>query len=98
ELPLSVSASYGTGSELQAGFAGGVRQGGDAPGVLVTTTVEHDSLDTGGLGALGNQGADRLGLRGLVALATANRSVQGRRGREGVALHVVAQVIDDVKG
>src|SRR5690606_30841823 len=93
ELPLSVSASSGTGSELEPGFAGGVRQGGDAPGVLVATTVEHDGLDTGCLGALGAQGTALLGLRGLVALATADRAVQSGRGRHGVAL----QVVDDLR-
>src|SRR3954454_1228283 len=88
-LPLSFSASYAAprhkaasatgGSELEPGFAGGVGQGGDATGVPAATTVEHNGLDTCGLGALGDECADLARLRRLVfALVTADRGVQGR--------------------
>jgi hypothetical protein len=55
-------------SEGQAALAGGVGEGRDAAVVLVAGPVEHDGLDTRGLGALGDELADLLGLGGLVTL------------------------------
>src|SRR3546814_10435150 len=52
--------------ELQSGFAGGGSDRRDAPVVEVAATVEDDLVDTGGLGPLGQEGAD-LGGRVLVA-------------------------------
>src|SRR5690349_262184 len=48
--------------ELQAGFARGVRERLDPSVVAEARAVEHDSSDAGGLGALGDEAADDLGL------------------------------------
>ena len=63
ELPSSSSCSvecrrWSWRSERQPALAGAVGQGRDAAVVLVAGSVEDDSLDTGPLGALGDQLAD----------------------------------------
>src|SRR3954452_3142135 len=93
-------------SEVQSALAGTVGQGGDPPRVPVAATVEDDRGDTGGLGPLGDQGADLAGERGLVALRAAEAGVHGRgagqRATDGVVddLHVdVARAaVDDQAG
>src|SRR3546814_5271295 len=66
--------------ELQSGFAGGGSDRRDAPVVEVAATVEDDLVDTGGLGPLGQEGAD-LGGRVLVAGGAAAQVGLERRGR-----------------
>src|SRR5688572_3097986 len=52
----------GSGLEGQAALAGAVGQGLHAAVVLVAAAVEHGAVDTGSLGALGQQLAGPLGL------------------------------------
>src|SRR5277367_5876766 len=47
--------------ELEARFAGGLGQRLDAPVIHEPGTIERDLGDSGGLGALGDRAADRLG-------------------------------------
>src|SRR5688572_13329960 len=47
-------------SEIETALAGGVGQGLDPAMIHVGAPIEHDALDTGRLGALGDQRADRL--------------------------------------
>jgi hypothetical protein len=54
--------------ELESGFAGGVRQRGDPPRVLVATAVEDDLGHARGLGPLGEESADLAGQGALVTL------------------------------
>src|SRR3954466_15351622 len=82
--------------ELESGFAGGVRQRGDAPRVAVATAVEDDLGYTRGLGTLREEGADLAGDRALVTLGAPDGDVDGRRGRERVALEVVDHLGGDV--
>src|SRR3546814_14548097 len=65
--------------ELQSGFAGGGSDRRDAPVVEVAATVEDALVDTGGLGPLGQEGAD-LGGRVLVAGGGASQVCLERRG------------------
>src|SRR6056297_3732228 len=76
-------------SELQSCFTGGGRHGGDAAVVGEPASVEHDLVDTGGLGALGDQLA-HLG-RSVDARARVGTQVGlgGRRGGERGARVVV---------
>src|SRR4051812_34904212 len=61
--------------ELESGFAGGVREGGDPPGVLAAATVEDDLADAGGLGPLGHERPDLAGQVALGALAAPDGAV-----------------------
>src|SRR5262249_37160404 len=54
-------------SQGQPSLAGAVRDRRDPAVVLVAATVEHHGLDAGGLGPLGHELADLLGLGRLVA-------------------------------
>src|SRR3546814_317902 len=74
--------------ELQSGFAGGGSDRRDAPVVEVAATVEDDLVDTGGLGPLGQEGAD-LGGRVLVAGGAAAQVGLERRGRGDRATRAV---------
>ena len=69
-------------SKGQASLASAVRNGGDAAVVLVAATVEDDRVDTGSLGALGDELADLLGLGGLVTL-------------EDVLEQLVGEIVDE---
>src|SRR5690606_41364919 len=66
----------------QAGLAGAVGDGGHAAVVLVATAVEDDRVDAGGLGALGDQGADGAGLVRLRRLGAAEVRLHGGGRRE----------------
>ena len=55
---MHAAAGATSGSEVQPGLTGRVRQGGDAARVAVAGAVEDDRLDAGGLGTLGDQLAD----------------------------------------
>src|SRR4051812_9613753 len=76
-------------SEVQPTLASTVGQRRDATGVPVATTVEDDRSDAGGLGALGDQGADLTGQGGLVALGTLQAGVHRGRAGQGTAHGVV---------
>src|SRR5207248_5884258 len=65
--------------ELESGFAGGIGQGCDPPGVPVATTVEDHLADSGGLGPLRQQRAHLAGQLALGPFGTPDRAVQ--RGR-----------------
>ena len=54
--------------KLQSRFAGGIRQRLDAPVINVTAAIEHNFIDTLGLGALGNGLADIFGSRQVSTL------------------------------
>src|SRR3954471_17666409 len=87
--------SSGLGSsELEAGFPGGVGEGGDPAGVAVATPVEDHLGDAGGLGRLGDRGTDLPSLGGLVALA----QLEGGGGGQRDALAVVDQLDEQVPG
>src|SRR3954454_15194149 len=74
----SLSSHYP--SEVQAPFAGRIRERRYAPVVAVAATVEHDGVDAGGLGALRDELADGGRARLLVTRTTADAFVQrGRR-------------------
>src|SRR5687767_37237 len=84
-------------SEIQTSVAGGFSDRGDATVVGVATAIEHDSGDTGGLGALGDQCAHALG--GCHAAAAAGGAQVGLSGRscsQGVAAVVVDHLDRDV--
>src|SRR5579863_5373437 len=51
--------SQTTGSEIEPALAGGVGQGLDPAMIEIGAAVEHDPLDAGDLGALGDQLTDR---------------------------------------
>src|SRR3954454_3150239 len=85
-------------SEVQPALAGTVGQSRDAPGVPVATTVEHDRGDAGGLGPLGDQGADLAGQGGLVAVRALQAGVHRRRAGQGAAHGVVHDLDVDVPG
>src|SRR6266536_2902996 len=75
--------------ELESGFAGGVREGGDPPGVLVATAVEDHLADARRLGAVGQERTDLAGLVALGPLGAPDGAVQRRCRDEGTALGVV---------
>src|SRR3954463_13340374 len=95
-MRLSSSSSYRLRSELQAALAGAVRQGRDATGVLVAGTVEDHALDASGLGALGDELTDGLGLVGLGPGAGTQVRLEGGRGDQGLADGVVDDLGDHV--
>ena len=55
-------------SELEAGFTGGIGERLDPPVVPEPGSIEHDPLDPGGLGPLGDELADDRGLCDFVSL------------------------------
>src|SRR5258708_36886267 len=83
--PPRTSRAIGASSlERQPAFAGGVGQGLDPAMKHVAAAVEHHGLDAGGLAALGDQLADRLGgvdVGAALGLG-AQHLVAGRGGRE----------------
>src|SRR6478735_6283738 len=81
-------------SEREATLAGAVGERGDAPVVLVAGAVEDHALDTGGLGALGDELTDLAGLGGLVALEGADVGLHCARVRQ----RATDQVVDDLHG
>src|ERR1700712_1936173 len=83
-------------SELQPGATGAIGQSRDAAVVLVAATVEDDRGDPSGLGALGAQLADELGLGALVAVGRTQVRREGRRGGHGLADRVVHHLHGDV--
>src|SRR5690606_23951364 len=87
--------SAGSCSQGQAPLAGAVSDGGDTAVVLVAAAVEHDGLDTGLLGTLGDELADLAGLGGLVGVA--HRTQLGLGGR-GEGERVTDRVVDDLHG
>src|SRR3954471_6396951 len=97
-MRLSSSSSYRLRSELQAALAGAVRQGRDATGVLVAGAVEDHALDTGGLGALGDELTDGLGLVGLRSVVRAQVRLEGGRRHQRLADRVVDDLGDHVLG
>src|SRR5581483_8995998 len=58
----AIQGVQGSGLEAEAALAGAFGEGLDAAVVLVAAAVEHGRLDTGGLGALRQRGADLAGL------------------------------------
>src|SRR3954452_8390017 len=81
-------------SEIQPALAGGVGQGFHPAMIHIGAAIEHDALDPGRLGALGNQFADR-GRRclvgpGLQLLAHARIERRSRRER------MSGRVVDDL--
>src|SRR3954451_24469042 len=81
-------------SEIEPALAGGLGQGLDPAMIHIGAAIEHDALDAGRLGALGNQFADR-GRRclvgpGLQLLAHARIERRSRRER------MSGRVVDDL--
>src|SRR4051794_32539960 len=97
-MRLSSSSSYLLRSELQAALAGAVSQGRDSAGVLVAGTVEDHALDALGLGPLGDELTDGLGLVGLRAVGGAQVRLKGGRRDDGLADGVVDDLGDHVPG
>src|SRR5690606_11066183 len=64
-LALRLAHRKAYGLELQATLACAVRDRLDAAVIEEPTTIEHDSVNTCGLGALGDKLADSLGTGGL---------------------------------
>src|SRR3569833_1098982 len=81
-------------SELEAGFAGGVRQGLDAAVVEVAAAIEDHFLDLGRLATLGDQLADGLGriLRSAILDRALYVLVEGR----GCCQRPARRVVDDL--
>jgi len=68
-----------------------LRERGDATVILVTRGVEHDRVDPGGLGPLGDRRTDLLGGLdvGTRTQPVGDGAFARRRGDQGVALRVV---------
>src|SRR4051794_5878759 len=81
-------------SEIQPALAGGVGQGLDPAMIHIGAAIEHDALDAGRLGALGDQLADcrcrRLVGPGLQIAAQSRIERRGRRKR------VPGGIVDDL--
>src|SRR4051794_38676077 len=75
-------------SELQSALAGAVGHSRHASRVLVAGAVEDDRSDSGGLGAVGHELADALGLGGLVTVVAAQVGFHRRRRGDRVPLQV----------
>src|SRR6185437_6926160 len=87
--------------EIEAALAGGVGQGLDPAMEEIAAAVEDHRADTGRLGALGDELADRRrgGLVGAALEALAQALVDARRRRQGLALRVVDHLgIDVLRG
>src|SRR3954451_9810430 len=93
----SSCGSFRWPSELQATLASAVGQGRHATVVLVAGAVEDHALDAGGLGPLGDQAADQLGLVGLVTRlgpqVALHRGGLDQRLAEGVVDHLGTDVL-----
>src|SRR5437588_9838002 len=74
-------------SDRQAALAGALGQLADAAVVAVAAAVEHRALHAGGLGTLGQEAADALGLLHPAEVAHAGLG-PGRRGHRATALVV----------
>src|SRR4051812_4478257 len=85
-------------SQCQTAFAGAVRHRGHPAVVPVAAAVEDHGLDTGGLGALGDELADLARLDRLVAFQRPQIDLEGRRRGQRAADHVVDHLGDDVPG
>src|SRR5579883_1725235 len=87
-------------SELEAGLAGSVGQGADAPVIEVSVAVEDDPADSLGEERLGDGLTDLLGGVELLGLARlrANVARQGGGVRHGLARDVVHHLGVDVLG
>src|SRR5690349_4023453 len=98
ELPsLSQSRSWLLSrSEREAALTGAIGERSDAPVVLVAGAVEDHALDTGGLGALGDELTDLAGLDRLVAVEGAHVGLHRAGGSQGAADEVVDDLDADV--
>ena len=64
--------------------------------IQITITIKHDLLDAGGLGLLGDQGANLGGLFGLRDLFVLDAVLAGTGGSQGLADFVVNQLHIDL--
>src|SRR5215218_7068451 len=92
----SRSAQQKYSSEVQPALAGALGEGRDAAAVPVAAAVEDDRGDARGLRPLGDQGADLLGQRRLVAVGAAQSGVHRRGAHQGAADGVVHDLHVDV--
>src|SRR4051812_25390578 len=82
-------------SELEAGFARGVREGLHSAVIEVAVAVEHDLVDLALEADLGNEGADLLGCVRLVVVL--ERALEVARERRGGGERLAVDVVDDLR-
>src|SRR4051794_21471736 len=90
----SCGCSCGWASERQTTLTSAIGQGRHATVVLVAGAVEDHTVDAGGLGALGDQATDPLGLLGLVTAGRAQVTLHGG----GVGQRLADGVVDHLGG
>src|SRR5450759_551248 len=83
-------------SQGQTALACTVSDCRDAPVVLVAAAVEHNGVNPGTLGALGDQLANLAGLRGLVTIEGTQVCFHRRGRSQGLAQRVVDDLPEDV--
>src|SRR3954451_4803795 len=81
-------------SEIEPALAGGVGQGLHPAMIHIGAAIEHDALDAGRLGALGDQLADR-GRRRLVGPGF-QLAAQSRIERRGRGKRVSGRIVDNL--
>src|SRR5229473_2000588 len=93
--PSRCVRAIGSLSEIEPAFAGSIGQGLDPAVIEIGAAVEHDPLDPGRLGALGEQFADRA-RRPFISAGLQVRLEAGIEGR-GRGERAPGQIVDDLR-